>query len=205
MRLPSHEVLGAVLAATSTAAIGVITCLSARSPASASREPRTSFSNVMHTRRRSRGRTLLVQIEAQLGWPRFAFAGHRALAAGLFAAMSALGFGCGWILARLGDGTPLPLDATRRLVMRGPSAYVRNPMAMSGLGQAVAVGLGLGSMLVLGYVALGGAMWNWVVRPAEEEDLLGHFGDEYEHYRREVRCWIPRLRPYVSVADAPAA
>lgn len=146
----------------------------------------------------------LAQIQAQLGWPRFGFAGQRALATGLFAAMSAFGFGCGWILARRGDGTPLPLDATRRLVMRGPYAYVRNPMVISGLGQAVAVGMVLGSVLVLGYVALGGAMWNWVVRPAEEDDLLGHFGDEYTHYRREVRCWIPRLRPYVGVADARA-
>jgi len=89
-------------------------------------------------------------------------------------------------------------------VLRGPYAYVRNPMVISGLGQAVAVGLGLGSVLVLGYVALGGAMWNWLVRAAEEEDRLGHFGDEYKHYRREVRCWIPHLRPYVGVADARA-
>jgi protein-S-isoprenylcysteine O-methyltransferase Ste14 len=141
--------------------------------------------------------SFLVNIEKQMGWPQFAFTGQRALALLAFAALSALGLACGWIMARRGDGTPLPLDATRRLVISGPYAYVRNPMAMAGLGQALAVGIGLGSPLVLGYVALGGAVWNWLVRPSEEADLVRHFGDEYERYRQAVKCWIPRRRPYL--------
>lgn len=55
--------------------------------------------------------------------------------------------------------------------------------------------LGLGSMLGLGDAALGGAMWSWLVRPTEESNLLGYFGDEYEHPRGEVRCWIPACGP----------
>jgi protein-S-isoprenylcysteine O-methyltransferase Ste14 len=141
--------------------------------------------------------SFLAHVEKQMGWPQFAFRGQTVLAAAALAALSALGLGCGWIMAHRGDGTPLPLDATRRLVISGPYAYVRNPMAMAGLGQALAVGIGLGSPLVLAYVALGGAVWNWLVRPSEEADLVRHFGDDYERYRRAVKCWLPRLRPYL--------
>jgi len=138
----------------------------------------------------------LLHIESSLGWPRFALAGQRPLAAVLFAALSALGLVCGWTLAHRGDGTPLPLDATRRLVIAGPYAYVRNPMAIAGFGQGVVVALGLGSWLVLAYATLGSAIWNWVVRPSEEADLARNFGAEYERYRAAVTCWIPRRWPY---------
>jgi protein-S-isoprenylcysteine O-methyltransferase Ste14 len=140
--------------------------------------------------------TFLVSIEAQMGWARFAFAGQRPLAAALFLALSALGLWSGLTMARRGDGTPLPLDATRRLVLGGPYAYVRNPMAMAGLGQAMAVGLALGSPLVLVYAGLGAAVWNWLVRPSEEADLARNFGEGYQAYCRAVQCWIPRWQPY---------
>src|SRR5207253_638214 len=78
---------------------------------------------------------------------------------------------CGVIMARHGEGTPLPLDGPRRLVLAGPYGYVRNPMAIAGLGQGLCVGVGTGSWLVVAYALLGSAIWNWIVRPSEEEDL----------------------------------
>jgi protein-S-isoprenylcysteine O-methyltransferase Ste14 len=99
-------------------------------------------------------------------------------------------------MARLGAGTPLPLDHANRLVLRGPYAFIRNPMAFTGLTQATAVALILGSTAVLLYVGAGGSFWNWVVRPFEERDLARRFGEPYERYRRAVRCWVPRLTPY---------
>lgn len=140
--------------------------------------------------------SFLLYVERAIGLPAFAFAGQRALATVLFVALSVLGLTCGVVLARLGDGTPLPLDGTRRLVIAGPYAYVRNPMAIAGLGQAACVGLGTGSLGVLAYVALGGAIWNWIVRPLEEADLARTFGESFVRYRAAVRCWIPRASPY---------
>jgi len=32
--------------------------------------------------------------------------------------------------ARIGRGTPAPIDAPRKLVVRGPHRYVRNPMSL---------------------------------------------------------------------------
>ncbi|HSG39172.1 MAG TPA: isoprenylcysteine carboxylmethyltransferase family protein [Thermoanaerobaculia bacterium] len=140
----------------------------------------------------------IVWIEKQLGVPGFRLPGQVLLAACLFLAFSALGLYSGMTMAVLGQGTPLPIDSPRRLVVRGPYAYVRNPMAVAGLGQGFSVGLGLGSWGVLLYVLFGGLVWNFIVRPAEEGDLERSFGDEFLRYREQVRCWRPRLKPFRS-------
>ena len=106
------------------------------------------------------------------------------------------GFWSGLTMARDGQGTPLPLDHANSLVISGPYAFIRNPMVFTGLVQGTAVALILGSWAVVLYVAAGGSFWNWVVRPLEEDDLVRRFGQPYERYRREVRCWVPRAAPY---------
>ena len=133
-------------------------------------------------------------VEAALGVPSFGFPEQRAIGVALFALFSALGLWSGVTMSWLGRGTPLPLDAPRELVRRGPYTYVRNPMAVAGLGQGLAVALVLGSPLIVLYVLAGGILWNWFVRPLEEEDLRRRFGAEYEAYCSEVRCWVPRLQ-----------
>ena len=113
-------------------------------------------------------------------------------------------FMLGWILAYAsaafmvvkGQGTPLPADSARKLVVAGPYRYVRNPMAMGSFAQGIAVGMFLGSPLVTLYSLIGSVGWNYVVRPWEEMDLEQRFGVEYGEYREAVRCWIPRLHGY---------
>jgi protein-S-isoprenylcysteine O-methyltransferase Ste14 len=95
-----------------------------------------------------------------------------------------------------GRGTPLPLDEPSRLVIRGLYRYVRNPMAMFGIIQGFSVGLYLGSWPVMFYAILGVPVWNYIARPPEERDLEARFGAEFLEYKANVRCWIPRLRPY---------
>jgi protein-S-isoprenylcysteine O-methyltransferase Ste14 len=138
----------------------------------------------------------LLAIEARLGIERFAFRGQDAIGAALFAAFSILNLATGAVLAVKGQGTPLPLDCPRLLVIVGPYAYVRNPMAIAGLGQGMAVGLWLGSWLTLVYVGAGVVVWHWGLRPAEEQDLARRFGGAYHDYRAHVRCWWPRVRRY---------
>jgi protein-S-isoprenylcysteine O-methyltransferase Ste14 len=135
-------------------------------------------------------------VEARTGLPRFDFPAQALVAALLFAGFSALNVATGGVLAVRGRGTPLPLDAPAELVLCGPYAYLRNPMAVAGLGQGAAVAVWLGSWLVLAYVLAGVAVWQVVLRPVEEEDLARRFGAGYADYRRAVRCWWPRLTPY---------
>lgn len=105
---------------------------------------------------------------------------------------SALGIWAAITMSTLGDGTPLPSATARRLVIAGPYVFVRNPMALAGIVQAIGVGLMLGSWLVVLYALCGAAYWNWLVRPLEEQELQQRFGAAYVAYRTRVRCWIPR-------------
>lgn len=141
---------------------------------------------------------LITRIEERLGLVRFGFPLQQAFASVMFFCFSGLGLWSGVIMSRRGSGTPLPLDSPRCLVVSGPYAYVRNPMAIASFSQGIAVGMWLSSAFVLVYVLIGVWIWQCLVRPLEEEDLQQHFGSAYEEYRREVRCWWPRLKPYNS-------
>jgi protein-S-isoprenylcysteine O-methyltransferase Ste14 len=148
---------------------------------------------------------LLVRLESELGVPRARAGAPVVLGAAAFLGASLLGLWSAWTMAGRGEGTPLPLDSTRRLVMSGPYAHVRNPMAMAGLAQGMAVALVAGSATVAAYALLGTALWQGVARPIEEDDLARRFGGAYDRYRREVRCWIPRRRPYADTTRTARA
>jgi protein-S-isoprenylcysteine O-methyltransferase Ste14 len=105
----------------------------------------------------------------------------------------ALGISSAISMSVRGQGTPLPSAMPNRLVVAGPYRYIRNPMAVAGIVQGVAVGLMLGSWLVVAYALIGSLLWNYAVRPLEEVDLEERFGDDYRRYRDSVRCWVPRI------------
>ncbi|WP_239684062.1 methyltransferase family protein [Leucobacter musarum] len=111
----------------------------------------------------------------------------------LLTAASALGLWSGFTMSTRGAGTPLPSQTATRLVVAGPYRWVRNPMAVAGVMQGIAVGLILGSWLVVAYAVAGSLFWNWVVRPHEEADLRARFGAEFDAYAARVACWVPRL------------
>lgn len=146
---------------------------------------------------------LIVRVETKLGISQFTFPLQKILSVILFCAISLVGISGAIVMSRVGRGTPLPMDTASKLVISGIYAYVRNPMAISGIGQGIAVGLFLGSPLVLIYALTGGLIWQFIFRQLEEDDLLENFGTDYEAYRQNVRCWVPRLKPYQM--DAVAA
>lgn len=129
------------------------------------------------------------------GW-RFPSAAGVWAGGALFALGGGLGLTSGAVMAVRGRGTPLPVDCPRELVVAGPYRFVRNPMAVAGLAQGVAVGVALGSPAVVAYALAGGPLWNRLVRPWEEADLERRFGGPYRRYRAAVRCWLPRATPY---------
>lgn len=131
-----------------------------------------------------------------LGIPRFTFPLQTLVGWKLFALAGTLGLWSGATMAVAGRGTPLPVDCPRRLVMTGPYAYVRNPMAIAGLTQGAAVGLMLGSWSVEAYTLAGAILWNLIVRPTEEAHLEELFGEEFRAYQTAVDCWTPRRRAY---------
>ncbi|MGL6096378.1 MAG: methyltransferase family protein [Fimbriiglobus sp.] len=131
-----------------------------------------------------------------LAWWRFLCPTAEAVGIGVIVAGGALGITCAVLMAVHGRGTPLPTDCASELVVVGPYRFVRNPMAIAGLAQGVAVGVVVGSPAVMLYAATGIPVWNWFVRPWEEADLEARFGDPYRRYRVAVRCWVPRRRGF---------
>lgn len=97
---------------------------------------------------------------------------------------------------REGQGTLAPWDPPRRLVVRGPYAYVRNPMISGVLLVLVGEALVLRSRPHLEWVLLF-FLLNAVYIPLLEEPLLRErFGEEYQEYCRHVPRLVPRLRAW---------
>lgn len=122
------------------------------------------------------------------------------------AAVVALNLGglfAGCWMAVVGRGTPLPVDTAAELVVTGPYAHLRNPMAALGVVQGALLGVGLGSWATVAYAACGVAVWHLFVRPVEEADLQRRFGAAYDAYHANVPLWVPRLRPWRPLS-APA-
>jgi protein-S-isoprenylcysteine O-methyltransferase Ste14 len=151
------------------------------------------------------GPALLLALERRIGIPESRALRQHVLALVLFGGYSMLNLATGSILAIRGRGTPLPLACPRHLVLVGPYRYVRNPMAVAGIGQGVAIALWFGSLPVLLYAAAGAVVWHIAIRPTEERDLRARFGQEYEVYRGSVPLWWPRWRGYVPPAARAAA
>ena len=138
-----------------------------------------------------------------------------ALGAGPSVAVQGLGLGLlavGLVLfvaslrrfATEGEGTLAPWDPPRRLVVRGPYRYVRNPM-ISGV---VLVLFGEAAVLLsrphLSWALLFLGI-NAVYIPLLEEPLLAaRFGDAYRAYCRHVPRLLPRWRPWDPEGDAGA-
>lgn len=111
----------------------------------------------------------------------------------LFGLFSMLGLWSSFEMVSKGEGTPLPLDQTNKLVTTGPYRFVRNPMAVAGVGQGFSIGIIYMALPLIFYAILGAVVWHVVVRPREEQDMLKRFGIAYKEYQSRVNCWLPRL------------
>lgn len=101
---------------------------------------------------------------------------------------------CIFTFSFVGKGTPAPFDPPRRLVIRGPYRFVRNPMYI-GAGLALAgASLFYQSIFLLGYAGVFLFLCHLFVLWYEEPTLRRTFGSEYEMYCRKVQRWWPIIR-----------
>jgi len=111
-----------------------------------------------------------------------------------------IAFACALEFAWRGIGTPAPFDPPRRLVITGLYRWVRNPMYVGLgillLGEAITFPRLTITMLVM-IAALWLATTIFIIT-FEEPTLRSKFGDDYAAYCRNVRRWIPRLRPWAA-------
>jgi protein-S-isoprenylcysteine O-methyltransferase Ste14 len=97
--------------------------------------------------------------------------------------------------ARIGRGTPAPIDAPRKLIVRGPHRYVRNPMYLGVLTVILGWAVAYRALPLVEYAAAVALVFHLVVLLVEESALRRQFGEEYAAYCRAVRRWLPG-RPY---------
>jgi protein-S-isoprenylcysteine O-methyltransferase Ste14 len=89
-------------------------------------------------------------------------------------------------------GTPAPFDPPRKLVVRGPYRFVRNPMYI-GAGMTLAgAALYYESVSIFIYTGLFFLITHLFVVLYEEPTLRRMFGEDYETYFQRVRRWMPR-------------
>jgi protein-S-isoprenylcysteine O-methyltransferase Ste14 len=100
------------------------------------------------------------------------------------------------LFARVGRGTLAPWDPTRRLVVQGPYAHVRNPMISAVVATLLGEAALFGSPGILILAAAFGVINHTFFLLHEEPGLERRFGDEYREYRRAVPRWIPRRTPW---------
>jgi protein-S-isoprenylcysteine O-methyltransferase Ste14 len=127
------------------------------------------------------------ELSSSAGWGRL-------LSVPFFAIALALYLWSVWSFASRGKGTPLPIDAPKRLVITGPYLHIRNPMyvaVMSALAGWL-IAHPTPPLLVYG-IGVGTAFACFVIW-YEEPHLRQNFGDEYDRYRNTVPRWLPRRR-----------
>ena len=142
---------------------------------------------------------VILWISGRLGFsPKFAAAGQFFFWVALLAASIGLclSIWTAMLFVKLGKGTPAPWDPPKKLVIRGPYCYVRNPMIIGVLLILLAEALLFQSWSIAGWLAVF-FIGNSIYFPlAEEKSLEKRFGEDYKEYKAHVRRWIPRLRAW---------
>lgn len=116
-----------------------------------------------------------------------------AVAVALLAIGGAIYAWCVWDFAAFGRGTPAPIDAPKRLVVRGLYRATRNPMYVGVLATILGWAAFFQARDLLWYALGVGVTVHLFVLFYEEPHLRRVFGGEYEEYCSHVRRWLPTL------------
>jgi protein-S-isoprenylcysteine O-methyltransferase Ste14 len=125
---------------------------------------------------------------AAMGWPQIA--GLLICATGAVIALS-----CVCAFAFIGKGTPAPFDPPRRLVVRGPYRFVRNPMYVGAALAVAGAALFYQSIQLFAFVAGFLLITHLFVVLYEEPTLRRTFGPDYASYCQRVHRWRPSAHP----------
>jgi protein-S-isoprenylcysteine O-methyltransferase Ste14 len=107
----------------------------------------------------------------------------------------------GWLFANwtvtglfsLGQGTPILLMATQKLVVQRPYTYCRNPMTLGTTAFYLGVAIWTGSLSALILALIYPVGISIYIKLFEEKELEQRFGLEYVEYKRRTPFLIPRF------------
>ena len=93
-------------------------------------------------------------------------------------------------------GTIAPDDPPQVLVVTGPFAYVRNPMAIAQLIILLSEGVLVGLPKLLALAGVYAAFLVIYTPCSEEPGLRARFGADWVYYYYAVGAWLPRCSPW---------
>ena len=94
---------------------------------------------------------------------------------------------------RIGKGSPLPVVPSKRLVVKGPYAYCRNPMTFGAVTYYLGISLLAGSFSAIILVILFSLVFVAYIKLVEEKELEAKFGEEYRMYKRRTPFLVPKF------------
>ena len=97
---------------------------------------------------------------------------------------------------RIGKGTLAPWSPTKKLVIKGPYRYVRNPMILGVMTVLLGEAISLWSKNILLWAGIFFLINTVYFILYEEPNLEERFGEEYRIYKKYVPRWLARLTPY---------
>jgi protein-S-isoprenylcysteine O-methyltransferase Ste14 len=103
-----------------------------------------------------------------------------------------LGLGCILTFVFVGEGTQAPFDPPRRLVVRGPYRFIRNPMYVGAGVALLGAALFYRSIPLFLYTCLFLCVTHMFVVWFEEPALRRTFNGEYDAYCARIGRWWPR-------------
>jgi len=98
-----------------------------------------------------------------------------------------------WNFGARGRGTPLPIDAPKELVIRGPNRHTRNPMYVGLLSALLGWLVLFQTGILAAYLLVGSVAVYLFVIGYEEPHLRELFGAQYDAYKSRVPRWLPRF------------
>jgi protein-S-isoprenylcysteine O-methyltransferase Ste14 len=107
----------------------------------------------------------------------------------------------GWLFANwtvkaqfsIGKGTPIPLMATQKLIIKAPYTYCRNPMTLGTAIFYLGIAIWLGSFSAIGLSLVYPVGISIYIKLIEEKELEERFGSEYLEYKKRTPFLIPCL------------
>ncbi|MDC0116107.1 hypothetical protein OAH97_01360 [Octadecabacter sp.] len=111
--------------------------------------------------------------------------------------VSTIGLSANQSLCLQGNGTPVPLDPTKRLVTTGIYAYVSNPMQLSAALAFLVLGLFLMNIWIMAAALMAWIFVQGMVRWHHRHDLLKRFPTGWPDYKENVPEWVPRWTPWI--------
>jgi protein-S-isoprenylcysteine O-methyltransferase Ste14 len=97
---------------------------------------------------------------------------------------------------KIGKGTLAPWSPTKKIVIKGMYAYVRNPMIIGVLIALIGESIAILSLNIFIWAVIFFIINNIYFLAYEEPNLERRFKDDYREYKRNVPRWIPKLNPF---------